>query len=74
MLDVWVEGFVGSSGIRNHNHLIRIRTLNHLAKTGQFGLMVERSFKNWVVVGSDPTTVTQTSDFAPVSSKEFLDI
>ena len=58
MLDVWVESFVNSSGIRNHNHLIRIQTLNHLSKTGQFGFMVERSFKNWVVVGSDPTTVT----------------
>ena len=46
MLDVLVESFVNSSGIRNHNHLIRIQTLNHLSKTGQFGFMVERSFKN----------------------------
>ena len=27
-----------------------------------------------MVVGSSPVSVTKTSDFAPVSSKEFLDI
>ena len=29
---------------------------------------------NKVVLGSSPVAVTQTSDFAPASSKEFLDI
>ena len=36
--------------------------------------MVECSFTNLVVVGSTPVAVTETSYFAPVSSKEFLDI
>ena len=36
--------------------------------------MVECSFTNSVVVGSSPVAVTLTSDIAPVSSKEFLDI
>ena len=36
--------------------------------------MVERSFMNYLVVGSSPVAVTNTSDFAPASSKEFLDI
>ena len=36
--------------------------------------MVGCSFTNYVVVGSSPVAVTETSDFAPVSSKEFLDI
>ena len=31
---------------RTHNHLVRKRTLNHLAKLGQFGQMVECSFTN----------------------------
>ena len=36
--------------------------------------MVECSFANYVVVGSSPVAVTKTSDIAPDSSKEFLDI
>ena len=40
----------------------------------QFGQMVECSFKNQVVLGSSPVAVTSPSDFAPASSKEFLDI
>ena len=36
--------------------------------------MVECSFMNYLVVGSSPVAVTNTSDFAPASSKEFLDI
>ena len=36
--------------------------------------MVECSFMNYVVVGSNPVAVTSPSDFAPASSKEFLDI
>ena len=35
--------------------------------------MVECLFMNKVVVGSSPVAVTLTSDFAPASSKEFLD-
>ena len=34
--------------------------------------MVECSFMNYVVVGSNPVAVTSLSDFAPASSKEFL--
>ena len=36
--------------------------------------MVECSFTNKVVVGSNPVAVSQTSDMALVLSKEFLDI
>ena len=36
--------------------------------------MVECSFMNEVVVGSNPVAVTSPSDFVPASSKEFLDI
>ena len=36
--------------------------------------MVECSFTNYVVVGSDPVAVTYTSDMAPVLSKDFLHI
>ena len=35
--------------------------------------MVECSFTNQAVEGSSPVTVSETSDFPPVSSKEFLD-
>ena len=44
---------------RTQNHLVLKRTLNHLAK---------------LVLGSSPVAVTSPSDFAPASSKEFLDI
>ena len=36
--------------------------------------MAECSFTNQVILGSSPVAVTLTSDFAPVSSKEFFDI
>ena len=36
--------------------------------------MVECSFMNLVIVGWNPVAVTSPSDFAPASSKEFLDI
>ena len=36
--------------------------------------MLECSFTNQVVVGSNLVAVTQTSDIAPVSNEEFLDI
>ena len=36
--------------------------------------MVECLFTNLMVVGSSPVAVTETSDLAPVSSKEFPDI
>ena len=36
--------------------------------------MIECSFMNLVVVGSNPVAVTSPSDFAPASGKEFLDI
>ena len=36
--------------------------------------MVECLLRNYMVVGSSPIAVTYTSDFAPVSGKEFLDI
>ena len=36
--------------------------------------MVDCSFKNQVVLGSIPVEVTSASDFAPPSSKEFLEI
>ena len=36
--------------------------------------MVERSFTNYVVVEAIPVAVTYTSDIAPVSRKELLDI
>ena len=36
--------------------------------------MVECSFTKLVVMGSNPIAITETSNFAPVSSKEFLDI
>ena len=36
--------------------------------------MVECLFTNYVVLGSSPVAATQTSDFAPASSKEFFDI
>ena len=36
--------------------------------------MVECSLKNQLVLDSSPVAVTSPSDFAPASSKEFLDI
>ena len=41
---------------------------------GQFGLLVDRSFTNYVVVGFTPDAVTETSYFVPTSNKEFNDI
>ena len=42
------------------------RTHNHLVH--------KRTLYHLVVVGSSPVAVTSISDFAPASSKEFLDI
>ena len=36
--------------------------------------MVECSFTNYVVVGSNPVAVTKTSDMAQALRKKFLDI
>ena len=36
--------------------------------------MIESSFTNLVVVGFSSVAVTETSHFAPASSKEFIDI
>ena len=36
--------------------------------------MFECSFMNYVVVGSSGVAVTHNSDFAPASSKDFIDI
>ena len=53
---------------------MQISTQNTVQSFGQFGQMVECSFKNLVVLRSSPAAVTSASDFAPASSKEFLDI
>ena len=53
---------------------VQISAQNRARLLGQFGQMVESSFKNEVVLGSSPVAVTSSSDFAPASSKEFLDI
>ena len=53
---------------------LQISTQNTARSFGQFGQMVECSFKNKVVLGSSPVAVTSPSDFTPASSKEFLDI
>ena len=51
-----------SNGIRTLNPLLRKITLNHSTHPaqsfGQFGRMVECSLTNWVVVGSNPVSVT----------------
>ena len=46
-----------SNVIRTYNHLVRKRTLNHLAKLTK---LVECSFTKWVVVGSNHVAVTFT--------------
>ena len=53
---------------------VQISAQNRARLLGQFGQMVESSFKNEVVLGSSPVAVTSSLDFAPASSKEFLDI
>ena len=53
---------------------VQISTQNTAQSFGQFGQMVECSFKNEVVLGSSPFAVTSPSNFVPASSKEFLDI
>ena len=76
-----------SNGIRTHNHLVRKRTLNHLAKLakwftcfvstylyGTFDCMLlscHIRVSEWI---HTLYFVTQTSDIAPASSKGFLDI
>ena len=53
---------------------MQISTQNTGQSFGQFGQMVECSFKSQVVLGSSPIAVTSPSDFAAASSKQFLDI
>ena len=53
---------------------IQITTHNSAHSYGQFGQMVECSFISKVLVGLSSFAITLTSDIAPVSSKEFLDI
>ena len=50
-------------------YTVQIITQNTAQSFGQFGPMVECSFKNYVVLGSNPLAVTSPSDFAPASSK-----
>ena len=45
------------NGIQTYNHLVRKQTLDHVAKLAQFGQVVECSFTNWVVVGSNSVSV-----------------
>ena len=50
---------------------LQIRTHNTVQSFGQFGWVFVYEL---VVVGSSPVAATSTSDFAPVSSKDFLSI
>ena len=52
--------------IRTHNHLVRKRTLNYLAK-------LTVVLNDPVVVSLNSVAFTRNSDTTPVSSKEFLD-
>ena len=52
---------------------VQISTQNNSQLFVEFGQMVECSFKNCLVLGSSPDTVTSSSNFALASSKEFLD-
>ena len=48
-----------SNGIRTHNHLVRKRTLNHLAKPfNHLSSLAKRSITNKLVVGSNPVAVS----------------
>ena len=71
---VWIH----SEMRRWHEHTVKctvqISTQNTAQSFDQFGQMFECSFKNYVVLGSNPVAVTLPSDFAPASSKEFVDI
>ena len=55
-----------SNEIQTHNHLVCKWTLDHFAK-----LAFNPAF---AMLGFNLVAVTQTSDMAPASSKEFLDI
>ena len=55
-------------------YTVQISTQNTARSFAQFGQMVQCSFKNYVALGESPVAVTSSSDFAPASSKEFLDI
>ena len=68
-----------SNRIRTHNHLVCKWTLNLLAKLAKLLTCVVSTYlygayTNQVVVGSNPVAVTETSDMAPASSKDLLDI
>ena len=58
---------------RTHNHLVRKRTLNHLAKLAILAILAK-----WLIVyelsGCGFESSYSQLDFAPASSKEILDI
>ena len=53
---------------------VQISTHKTARSFGQFGQMVECSFKNWVILGVSPIAVNSPSNFAPAWSQEFLDV
>ena len=56
---------------RTQKHLVNKRTI---MASLVIWFHMECSFTNYVVLGSCPVEVTQTSDFVHASTKEFLDI
>ena len=60
-----------SNVIPTHNYLVRKRTLNHLVKVWLNVWVFPYELK-WLVVRIN-VAITETSDMAPASSKEFLD-
>ena len=60
---------------RSHNNLVRKRTPNHLTKLAKWLSCIMNTYLYRAFVCFYHVTYTfQTSDIAPVSSKEFLDI
>ena len=49
-------------------------TFNHLTKNGRFGKVVEFSFTNWELVGSNPNSVTSTSVITFVLNNKFTKV
>ena len=64
----------GAFEITDTKLYVPVVTLSTLGydSSGQCGWMVDGWGSNSVVVGSNPVTVTYTSDILPVSSKSFL--
>ena len=63
-----------SNGIRTHHHLVRKRTLNHVTIQASLAKWLSVRLRTkwlWVRI---PLLSLKTSDVAPASSKEFLDI